>query len=276
MATTLDIKDAFLMADQPCEERAYVKIEEKVFRLLRCLPGQRTAASQWFQLFSGACKKFKLEQDVMQPTLFMRTGSMYLMVHVDDVFMVGALQTLTEFVMFLKEVKKWKVEAKGPFAAGEKFLYIKMQFKINDDHCDTRCDHKHLFLQSISKDTPDQTLTKKDDSPLLEAEEATKFRSIVGRLMYMAGERPDAQFGIQCLARKMSSPTKQALKTAWRLCSYLQGTIDYGVRMSRRENGRSVMDTREDEEINSGPVHLVEILTDADYAGNRDDRKSTT
>ena len=140
VATTLDIKDAFLMADQPCEERAYVKIEEKVFRLLRCLPGQRTAASQWFQLFSGACKKFKLEQDVMQPTLFMRTGSMYLMVHVDDVFMVGALQTLTEFVMFLKEVKKWKVEAKGPFAAGEKFLYIKMQFKINDDHCDTRCD----------------------------------------------------------------------------------------------------------------------------------------
>ena len=36
------------------------------------------------------------------------------------------------------------------------------------------------------------------------------------------------------------------------------------------------MDTREDEEINSGPAHLVEVLTDADYAGNRDDRKSTT
>ena len=35
-----------------------------------------------------------------------------------------------------------------------------------------------------------------------------------------------------------------------------------------------MLDTREDEEINSSPAHLVEVLTDADYAGNRDDRKS--
>ena len=285
VAMTLDIKDAFLMADQPVEEKAFIKIDEKVFRLLRCLPGQRTAASQWFQNFSQACKEFKLEQDVMQPTLFLRQGNMYLTVHVDDVFMVGTPQILQEFVMFLKNVKKWKVEAKGPFTAGEKFLYLKRQFKITDDHCDIRCDRKQyyglekeldLFCRAYRKTPLDQNFTRKDDSPLLEADEVTKFRSIVGRLMYMASERPDAQFGIQCLARKMSAPAKQALKNAWHLCSYLQGTIDYGVRLSKREKGRSVLDSREDEEINSGPVHLVEVLTDADYAGNRDDRKSTT
>ena len=227
-AMTLDIKDAFLMADQPAEEKAFIK---------------------------------------------------------DDVFMVGTPQILQEFVMFLKSVKKWKVEAKGPFTAGEKFLYLKRQFKITEDHCDIRCDRKQyyglekeldLFCKAYRKTPLDQNFTKKDDSPLLEAEEVTKFRSIVGRLMYMASERPDAQFGIQCLARKMSAPTKQALKNAWHLCSYLQGTIDYGVRLSRREKGRSVLDTREEEEINNGPAHLVEVLTDADYAGNRDDRKSTT
>ena len=62
-AMTLDIKDAFLMADQPSEEKAFIKIDDKVFRLLRCLPGQRTAASQWFQMFSQACKEFKMEQE---------------------------------------------------------------------------------------------------------------------------------------------------------------------------------------------------------------------
>lgn len=31
-----------------------------------------------------------MEQDLMQPTLFMRSGNMYLTMHVDDVFMVGA------------------------------------------------------------------------------------------------------------------------------------------------------------------------------------------
>ena len=214
MAMTLDIKDAFLMADQPVEEKAFIKIDEKVFRLLRCLPGQRTAASQWFQNFSQACKEFKLEQDVMQPTLFLRQGNMYLTVHVDDVFMVGTPQILQEFVMFLKNVKKWKVEAKGPFSAGEKFLYLKRQFKITDDHCDIRCDRKQyyglekeldLFCRAYRKTPLDQSFTRKDDSPLLEADEVTKFRSIVGRLMYMASERPDAQFGIQCLARNDSA-----------------------------------------------------------------------
>ena len=200
VAMTLDIKDAFLMADQPVEEKAFIKIGEKVFRLLRCLPGQRTAASQWFQLFSQAFKEFKLEQDMMQPTLFLRQGNMYLTVRVDDVFMVGTPQILQEFVMFLKNVKKWKVEAKGPFTAGEKFLYLKRQFKITEDHCDIRCDRKQyyglekeldLFCRAYRKTPLDQNFTRKDDSPLLEADEVTKFRSIVGRLMYMASERPD-------------------------------------------------------------------------------------
>ena len=44
-AMTLDVKDAFLMANQPEEERAFVEVEGKIYRLVRCLPGQRSAAS---------------------------------------------------------------------------------------------------------------------------------------------------------------------------------------------------------------------------------------
>ena len=51
-AMALDIKDAFLMAPQPADEVAFVRVDGRIFRLLRCLPGQRTAASQWFQLFA--------------------------------------------------------------------------------------------------------------------------------------------------------------------------------------------------------------------------------
>ena len=44
MVVTLDIKDAFLMAAQPTAENAYVQIDDRIYKLLRCLPGQRTAA----------------------------------------------------------------------------------------------------------------------------------------------------------------------------------------------------------------------------------------
>ena len=96
MAMTLDIKDAFLMAAQPEDEKAYVEVDGKVYRLIRRLPGQRTAASQWFQLFTGAAKEFGMEQDIMQPTLLMIHKVIYITVHVDDVFMVGDEKAIDE------------------------------------------------------------------------------------------------------------------------------------------------------------------------------------
>ena len=38
-AMTLDIKDAFLMADQPAEERAFVELDGQFYRLIKCRPG---------------------------------------------------------------------------------------------------------------------------------------------------------------------------------------------------------------------------------------------
>ena len=136
------------MADQPCEEKAYVKIEGKQFRLLRCsLVGE--------QLHRNRSRCFQ--------------GNVYMTVHVDDVFVVGTPQILQEFVLFLKDKKKWKVEAKGPFAAGEKFLHHKRQLKIRGERCDIRRDRKQyyglekeldLFSKSYQK-TPTRTSQRK-------------------------------------------------------------------------------------------------------------------
>ena len=68
VVVTLDIKDAFLMAQQPLTENAYVQVDDRIFKLRRCLPGQRTAASQWFQLFASTCREHGLEQDPMLPS----------------------------------------------------------------------------------------------------------------------------------------------------------------------------------------------------------------
>ena len=149
-AMTLDIKDAFLMAAQPEEEKAYVEVDDKVYRLVRCLPGQRTAASQWFQLFTGAAKVFGVEQDVMQPTLLMIHKVMYITVHVDDVFMVGNEGALKQFVDFLKMKKRWSIEEKGPLLMGERFSYLKRDFTLYRNWCDIRCDYKQY--ESLGKE----------------------------------------------------------------------------------------------------------------------------
>ena len=282
---TLGVKDAFLMAAQPEAEVAFVKVDNRIFKLLRCLPGQRTAAAQWFHLFSTTCIEYGMKQDLMQPTLLFIPGLLYLTVHVDDVFILGREDKVRNFVQHLKDDRKWNVEETGPFRQGSKFHYLKRQFNLGSNHCDVRCDRKQydsfekevdLYSRFYRKTPLDSNFGKRDESEELKGEEVTKFRSIVGRLMYMSGERPDAQYAIQCLARHMSKPTKQALANAWHVVSYLFGTIGYGIRIDERKRGQSMMDLRIADEAEESEEHLLEIVTDAGYAGNKNDRKSTT
>ena len=133
-----------------------------------------------------------------------------------------------------------------------------------------------LFKKAYRKTPLEQNHSKRDESEELQGAEVTRYRSVVGRLMYLAGERPDAQFAIQNLARFMARPTKQAWNKAWHVCSYLQGTEGYGVRVSARAKGPSVMNVKNSDEVESKEQHLLEVVTDADYAGDRNDRRSTT
>ena len=80
----------------------------------------------------------------------MKHREIYITVRVDDVFMVGREGALMDFVNFLQEKMKWNVEAKGPFRMGERFHYLKREFKLLEEQCDIRCDYKQY--ESISKD----------------------------------------------------------------------------------------------------------------------------
>ena len=286
VAMTIDVKHAFLMAEQPEDEHAFVSLDDALYKLTRCLPGQRTAASQWFQLFLKTCKAFGLEADVMQPTLFRIPNELYLTVHVDDILLVGNPAIIKRFVAFLENEMKWSIEKKGHFGVGDRFTYLKRSFDLEPHGCVIRCDYKHY--ETLTKElglgkkkyrsTPlPHESSKRDDSEELKGEEIRKFRSVVGRLMYISGERrPDAQFSIQFLAKHMSKPARKAMQMAWHLSSYLMGTMGYGIIIAKSVAGRSVLDVRDVEDCEAGPRHLLEVVCDADCAGNRNDRKSTS
>ena len=66
------------------------------------------------------------------------------------------------------------------------------------------------------------------------------------------------------------------MKNAEHVVSYLFGASGYGVMMDSRKRGQSVMDVRPEEEAIEAAEHLIEVVTDADYAGNKNDRRSTS
>ena len=83
------------------------------------------------------------------------------------------------------------------------------------------------------------------------------FRSLVGALQYLTFTRPDLSYAINSLCQHMHSPSVAHLVAAKRVLHYVRGTISCGILFQ------------------PGPMSLT-AFTDADWAGNLVDRRSTT
>ena len=94
------------------------------------------------------------------------------------------------------------------------------------------------------------------DSPSLS--DATEYRQVVGSLQYLSFTRPDIAFAVNRLSQYMHQPTTNHWSAVKRLLRYLKGSIDHGVFLHRHS-----------------PFNL-HAFSDADWAGNRDDRTSTS
>ncbi|XP_039145568.1 uncharacterized mitochondrial protein AtMg00810-like [Dioscorea cayenensis subsp. rotundata] len=91
-----------------------------------------------------------------------------------------------------------------------------------------------------------------------ESTNATCYRSLVGKLLYLTHTRPDLVFAVNLLSRHMTHPTKIHLAAAKQVLRYVSGTYDFGIQYNRNV-----------------PC-VLEGYSDSDWSGDNEDRKSTT
>ncbi|GKA07313.1 retrovirus-related pol polyprotein from transposon TNT 1-94 [Tanacetum coccineum] len=91
-----------------------------------------------------------------------------------------------------------------------------------------------------------------------ESVDETLFKQLVGSLMYITITRPAIQFVVSLISRFMSKPTSVHLAAAKRIMRYIQGTLDCGIWYKMGGEGN------------------MKVFNDSDYAGDFDDRKSTS
>ena len=275
------------------------------YKLGKVLPGQRTAASQWFLSFKKKAEDYGMETDVMQPSLMRRkvaehggTGRLYLTIHVDDLFLVGDEGEAERFFDYLKTFG-WKLESQGPMEIDEKFEYLKRKMRLTENGVIIRPDGAHIddmakvsnVLRKAPRKTPTTAEFSKIGSDPRDNEELSEqmrfvYRSMVGKLLYLAPDRPDVQFVAQGLSAFMKTPTWRAWKFVEHVSSYLFGTREEGLLMESTWPGRSVLNVNgssssHDDYASSGgsgehdeEKNLLEVICDADYAGNQKNRKS--
>ncbi|GAU36022.1 hypothetical protein TSUD_211600 [Trifolium subterraneum] len=92
------------------------------------------------------------------------------------------------------------------------------------------------------------------------ATDAKRFKQMVGCLMYLLATRPDLTYSICLVARFMERPTDMHIAAVNRIMRYLKGTLTDGIMYKHTSDKR------------------MELIgwSDSDYAGDLNDRKSTS
>jgi hypothetical protein len=87
---------------------------------------------------------------------------------------------------------------------------------------------------------------------------ATMYRQMVGSLNYLATTRPDIAYFVSVLSQFMEKPQEIHWNATKEVIKYLKGTLDYGIKYT-----------------DASDVELIGYSY-SDWAGNPDDRRSTT
>jgi hypothetical protein len=98
-------------------------------------------------------------------------------------------------------------------------------------------------------------LSKKDEGPTMDP---TLYKILVDSLLYLTTTRPDIMYAASLVSRFMKSPKDSHWKMAKRILSYVAGTLNFGLWYTQSNDNNL-----------SGYI-------DNDFAGNLDDRKSTS
>ena len=106
--------------------------------------------------------------------------------------------------------------------------------------------------------TPMSTTTKLYKDTSRKDFEQKLYRSMIGSLLYLTASRPDISFSVGAFARYQANPKESYLTCVKRIIRYVNGTLDFGLWYP--------YDTS----------LIVAGYSDADWAGNIDDRKSTS
>jgi len=102
---------------------------------------------------------------------------------------------------------------------------------------------------------PTCTLSKQDQGSKVDQK---LYRGMIGSLLYLTPSRPDILFNVCLCARFQSDPRETHLTAVKRIFRYLKGTTNLGLLYKK-----------------SSDYKLVGFC-DADYAGDRNERKSTS
>ncbi|KAM7465888.1 hypothetical protein LguiB_013450 [Lonicera macranthoides] len=264
----LDIKNAFLHGD--LQEEVYMEQPPgfvaqgeygKVCHLRKSLYGFKQSPRAWFGKFSQAIETFGMAKSKSDHSVFYKqseAGIILLVVYVDDIVITGSdatgISSLKSFLhaqFHTKDLGMLKYFLGVEVTRSKKGIFLSQRKYVLDLLAETgKLGAKPCSAPMI----PNVQLTK--DGQLFEDPE--KYRRLVGKLNYLTVTRPDIAYSVSVVSQFMSSPTIHHWEVLEQILCYLKGAPGRGILYANHGHSR------------------IEGFSDADWAGSKVDRKSTS
>ncbi|KAE9588330.1 putative RNA-directed DNA polymerase [Lupinus albus] len=270
----MDVKSAFL--NGPLDKEVYVTQplgfevagqEQKVYKLHKALYGLKQAPRAWNKRIDGFLVKQGMTRCKTEHGIYIKStpeaASVVICLYVDDLLITGCK---SEEVESIRNGLKFEFEmsdlgslsyflgieflktSKGILMHQKKYTLDVLE-RFNMQHCNP----------ATTPVEPGNGLCK--GKPNEDSVDSTLYRQVIGSLRYICNTRPDISYGVGLISRYMEEPKQSHMIAAKRVLRYLKGTMDMGILFPTQNRAETMS---------------MIGFTDADWSGDKDDRKSTT
>ncbi|KAK6162210.1 hypothetical protein DH2020_002051 [Rehmannia glutinosa] len=237
-------------------------IGDKVYKLKKALYGLKQAPRAWYDTMSQFLTDNGFTKGKVDKTLFrIQDGESILLVliYVDGIIFGSTNKELCDKVSNLMHCKfEMSMMGELTFFLGHQVKQLKDGTFISQTKYTRDLMKKFGMEEKSSVKIPMNTSVKMDMDADGKAVDQTRYRALIGSLLYLTASRPDITFAVGLCARFQSNPKESHMSAVKRIFRYLKGTIQYVLFYPTNEN------------------FSLKGYSDSDYAENIYDRKSTS
>jgi hypothetical protein len=263
----MDVKSAFL--NGILQEEVYVEQPKgfqdphhphHVFKLKKALYDLKQAPRAWYERLTTYLLAKGFTRGEADRTLFIRnqgTHKLIAQIYVDDIIFGATLDSLAhEFYEEMKQEFEMSM-------IGELNYFLGLQVKQTAEGIFiSQSKYAKDLVKRFGLDGKSRARTPMRTSVKITSDLAGKlvdpslYRRMIGSLLYLTASQPNIAFSVGVCARFQANPKEAHLTAVKRIIRYVNDTLLYGICYSRETN------------------LVVARYSDADWAGNADDRKS--
>ncbi|GJW32429.1 retrovirus-related pol polyprotein from transposon TNT 1-94 [Tanacetum coccineum] len=236
----MDVKSAFLNGF--INEEVYVaqppgfidfEKPDHVYKLKKALYGLKQAPKAWYDRLKAFLIKHEYKIGMVDNTLFTKKRSSNLIIvqiYVDDIIFGSTCQDMCdEFAKIMHDEFEMSMMGELNFFLGLQIKQMEDGIFFNQSKYIKEMLKKFGLEESKPMKTPMSSDTKLMKDEECESVDSTKYRGMIGSLLYLTASRPDIMFSVCLCARFQEAPKTSHLEAVKRIFRYIKGTTHLGL-----------------------------------------------